>query len=601
MRLSMLFGMPCRLAAGLTVLLLIPVSTAWAHIDQLRPPAVSVGVATFELTVFGSDLEPSERLLWNGTPLETRWISSTAIVARIPNTLTTQPGNVTITLEGFNSLTFVINPRPVIVTPSPLPAAPVNVRYSQPLAAALGTPGFAWRLGPTSSLPPGLSLDSTGVISGTATNLGLFTFSLEVTDIGGGFASKPFVLATYDPSCTVSLSSGAAAFPADGGSGQLDVTAPAGCPWAAGSVESWIYVQQASGTGGGTIRYQIGTNSGASRTGTITVSGRVFTVTQSAAPSGCTYSISPTSGEASTPSTGIIQVTAPAGCGWRAFTRSTWIVLSGVQGTGSGSVRYEVGPNPGTTRLDSIQIADQTFRLTQYGTCPSSSYSLSPRAQVLDWDDQTGTLITVTAPGNCGWSASSIYSWIRPFGAGSGDGTVGFSVTQNRGSWRQGTISVGGQTVIITQNSTDKCFLDFLFGLLTGIGSGGGEADLPRAFRDTVLSATPQGRRYTDLYYRFSGEAIRAALFDPSLLWKTHGMLKRYRPLLQSVINGQGATLSEQDLADMDGLLRAFGSRASPEMGSAIQELRRDLRDPNLRREFGITLKGAQERHGGAR
>ena len=50
----------------------------------------------------------------------------------------------------------------------------------------------------------------------------------------------------------------------------------------------------ANGTGNGTVTYSVGANTGStSRTGTLTIAGSTFTVTQAGAP--CTFTISPTS------------------------------------------------------------------------------------------------------------------------------------------------------------------------------------------------------------------------------------------------------------------------------------------------------------------
>jgi hypothetical protein len=79
---------------------------------------------------------------------------------------------------------YVINPAPVpfsIVTTSPLPAGTVNSPYSATLAATGGTSPSTWALA-TGTLPPGLTLSSAGVISGTPTAPVTSTFTVRVTD-----------------------------------------------------------------------------------------------------------------------------------------------------------------------------------------------------------------------------------------------------------------------------------------------------------------------------------------------------------------------------------------------------------------------------------
>ena len=62
------------------------------------------------------------------------------------------------------------------------------------------------------------------------------------------------------------------------------------CPWTATSnTPNWITITGgASGTGNGTATYNVAANTGAARTGTLTIAGVTFTASQaSGASSGC--------------------------------------------------------------------------------------------------------------------------------------------------------------------------------------------------------------------------------------------------------------------------------------------------------------------------
>ncbi len=85
---------------------------------------------------------------------------------------------------------------------------------------------------------------------------------------------------------------------------------------------------------------------------------------QDEAPSGCGYSISPTSRSHGAGSeTGIVNVTASSGCGWTAKSNDTWIgITTGSSGTGNGSVTYSVVANTGqSSRTGTITIAGQNY------------------------------------------------------------------------------------------------------------------------------------------------------------------------------------------------------------------------------------------------
>jgi hypothetical protein len=157
--------------------------------------------------------------------------------------------------------------------------------------------------------------------------------------------------------------------PAGGAGTPVAVATEVGCVWTAASGVDWITVTAgATGSASGVVAFNVAANTGPARTGTLTIAGRTFTVTQ---PAVCTYAISPTS----RPSVkgGIrsetVTVTAAAGCAWTATSNVSWItVTSGATGSGNGTVVYSVEPNPGTGgRTGTLTIAGRTFTVTQAG------------------------------------------------------------------------------------------------------------------------------------------------------------------------------------------------------------------------------------------
>ena len=86
-----------------------------------------------------------------------------------------------------------------------------------------------------------------------------------------------------EASCAYSISPTNQSFPAAGGSETINVITDTNCSWTALSNASWITITSgSSGTGNGSVQYSVAPNrKKKTRTGTITVAGQIFTVTQS--------------------------------------------------------------------------------------------------------------------------------------------------------------------------------------------------------------------------------------------------------------------------------------------------------------------------------
>lgn len=94
-----------------------------------------------------------------------------------------------------STTTYTVAPSPAITTASPLPSGNTIAAYGQTLTATGGSgTGYTWSV-LSGSLPNGLTLSSGGVLSGTATQAGSFTFTVKVTDSANRSATKAFTLA----------------------------------------------------------------------------------------------------------------------------------------------------------------------------------------------------------------------------------------------------------------------------------------------------------------------------------------------------------------------------------------------------------------------
>ena len=82
-----------------------------------------------------------------------------------------------------------------IVT-STLPPALVGQSYQSQVTAQGGKPPYSWSI--TSGSPAGMSLTSAGLLSGVATQIGSFNFTLSASDVAGVTISKALTLAVAD-------------------------------------------------------------------------------------------------------------------------------------------------------------------------------------------------------------------------------------------------------------------------------------------------------------------------------------------------------------------------------------------------------------------
>jgi len=102
-------------------------------------------------------------------------------------------------------------------------------------------------------------------------------------DCLASIAGQTFTVNQSGAACTYSISPTSKNFARAGGTGSVTVTAPSGCAWTAASNVSWITITSAAnGSGGGTVTYSVGPYGGPkkSRTGTMTIAGKTFTVKQ---------------------------------------------------------------------------------------------------------------------------------------------------------------------------------------------------------------------------------------------------------------------------------------------------------------------------------
>jgi hypothetical protein len=101
-----------------------------------------------------------------------------------------------------------ITPPPVSVTTTSLSSATAGAAYSNALTATGGTTPYAWSLS-SGTLPTGITVQSSGSLSGTTTKTGTYNISVEVTD-----SSLPKLTASQSLTLTVAAGTSGGPLPA---------------------------------------------------------------------------------------------------------------------------------------------------------------------------------------------------------------------------------------------------------------------------------------------------------------------------------------------------------------------------------------------------
>jgi hypothetical protein len=260
------------------------------------------------------------------------------------------------------------------------------------------------------------------------------------------------ITVTQAGACNYSISPTAATPAAAGGAATASVTATAGCAWTAASNAPWISITSgASGTGNGTVNYNVAANTATTpRTGTLTIAGRTLTITQSEF---CSYSVSSTSVTIA-PAGGARSstVTTTANCSWTAVSNASWITInSGSSGTDDGTVNYTVASNAAAARIGTLTVAGQTITVNQQ----ACSFSLTPTTANISGAGGSAST-TVTTQTSCAWTATSNAPWlsITSGASGTGGGSATATATANTAaSPRTGTLTVAGSTFTVTQDA----------------------------------------------------------------------------------------------------------------------------------------------------
>lgn len=195
-----------------------------------QPFIASGGVSGYSYAVTAGSLPVGLTLSVSGVVSGTPTASGTANFS-----ISVTDSNGIVETESYSLLVQPAASTPPVLTPGALPDGTVGAHYSQTITVTGGESPYIYALSPT---PAGLMITGAGVLSGTPTVAGLFTFLLTVSDKNGQTTSATYSLqvnpsvTTAAPNKTVSVATGAEAL--------VDVMAGAtGGPFTNATVVTW--------------------------------------------------------------------------------------------------------------------------------------------------------------------------------------------------------------------------------------------------------------------------------------------------------------------------------------------------------------------------
>ena len=296
--------------------------------------------------------------------------------------------------------------------------------------------------------------------------------------------------------CSFSLTDADRSRTEDAAGGELTatVTTAAGCTWTAESHADFLAITTGkTGTGTGTVKYTVAANTGAQRSGTLTVAGQSVAVTQQA-PVACTFAVTPatlTVPAAGSSVTIDVKQTKGGACGWTATASDGFVqITGGASGTGDGTVAITVAANGGASRSSSVVVAGTTVIISQAagGSTPAPpaptptpapaptptptpspsptpapgpcAFTVSPTSFDVSAAPTNVTVnVTVTQGSSCSWTAVSnaAFLTITNNASGTGSSAVVIGVSGNGSVPRTGTVTVAGMLVTFTQAGPGSC------------------------------------------------------------------------------------------------------------------------------------------------
>jgi len=187
------------LSIGLVTITLDPTSLPGAsrNIAYSQQITASGGTSPYAYSLFSGSLPAG--LSISGTGLITGSPSATGTSSFVVKAIDANSNS------GSRSYTIVVAAVTITLSPPTLPNAPTNTSYTQTITASGGTSPYTFTV-TSGSLPTGLTLSSSGVISGTPTVAGSSSFTVTAADANTNTGTRAYTIVVSSVTITLSPS-----------------------------------------------------------------------------------------------------------------------------------------------------------------------------------------------------------------------------------------------------------------------------------------------------------------------------------------------------------------------------------------------------------
>ncbi|WP_421799068.1 BACON domain-containing protein [Haliscomenobacter sp.] len=279
-----------------------------------------------------------------------------------------------------------------------------------------------------------------------------------VITISSGFESRTVTITQIGNTAPV-LSISPSTRSVGNAAGSFVASVTANVPWTASSNATWLSISPSTGTGNASVSLNHTANSGAERTGVVTLNGggasTSITVTQAAAPS---LTVTPTSQSVAS-NAGSFPVAVSANIAWTVSSNANWLTASPASGANNGTVTANYTANAGVARTGTLTFSGSgiTRTVTVSQAAPTANFlTVSPGSKTLPAGADTFQIIVRS---NVAWTLISSGAWMLP-GASNGNGnatSVIFYQQNQNAATRRDTLTFSGagivQKVVVTQNA----------------------------------------------------------------------------------------------------------------------------------------------------